>query len=127
MPQFSKQFSSLPPYALADVPKIKAQLIEQGVDVIDLGADVSPEEFVRTVRENEAQMLCLSALLLTTMPMMGTTIELLRDSALGHEVKVMVGGAPVTASFADEVGADGYAPDAFSAADMAKELLRVTG
>jgi len=91
-----------------------------GFDVTDLGVDVSPEDFVKAVQEKNATIVALSALLTTTMPMMKITIDALRESGLGDQVKIMVGGAPVTQAFADEIGADGYAADAGSAAKLAK-------
>ncbi len=96
-----------------------------GFEVVDLGTDVEPEAFLRAVEESNAQMLCLSALLTTTMPMMRTTIELLEESEVRQGLKIMVGGAPVTEHFAAQVGADAYAPEAASAVDRAKELLGV--
>ncbi len=96
-----------------------------GFEVRDLGTDVEPETFLRAVEESNAQMLCLSALLTTTMPMMRTTIKLLEESEVRRGLKIMVGGAPVTAHFATDVGADAYAPEAASAVDRAKELLGV--
>lgn len=91
--------------------------------IIDLGADVAPEKFVAAVQEHGAQIVALSALLTTTMPYMRTTIKALEEAGLRGQVKVMVGGAPVTQSYADEIGADGYAPDASRAVAKAKELL----
>ncbi len=97
-----------------------------GFEIIDLGTDVEPEAFLRAVEESSAQMVCLSALLTTTMPMMRTTIQLLEESEVRQGLKIMVGGAPVTPRFATEVGADAYAPEAASAVDRAKDLLGVT-
>lgn len=94
-----------------------------GFEVIDLGVDVSPTKFVEMVREKKPKLVGMSALLTTTMPSMKTTIEALEEAGLRGEVKAMVGGAPLTQSYADEIGADGYAPDASSAVDKAKELL----
>ena len=94
-----------------------------GFNVIDLGIDVSPEKFVEAVKKNDAQCIGLSALLTTTMPSMKETIEAFKAAGLRDQVKIMVGGAPVTQNFADEIGADGYAPDAASAAELAKELV----
>ena len=91
-----------------------------GFEIIDLGTDVSPDEFVEAVRTEGAEMLGMSALLTTTMPAMKTTIEALTEAGLRDKVKVLVGGAPVTASFAKEIGADAYAPDAASAVDTAR-------
>ena len=97
-----------------------------GFEVIDLGADVAPEAFVRAVEEQQARMLCMSALLSTTRPMMAVTIESLKALELRQQVKVMVGGAPVTQAYASEIGAEGYAPDAFSAVERAREILGIT-
>ncbi|MBA7648671.1 Methionine synthase [subsurface metagenome] len=96
-----------------------------GFKVIDLGVDVSPERFVDAVRQEQAQMVCMSALLTTTMPFMKTTIEALQAAGLKGQVKTMVGGAVVSQRYADEIGADGYAPDAATAIDKAKELLSI--
>jgi 5-methyltetrahydrofolate--homocysteine methyltransferase len=96
-----------------------------GFEVIDLGTDVSPQKFVDAVKANQPQMIGMSALLTTTMLSMKTTIEALTEAGLRDRVKVMIGGAPITQDFASEIGADGYAPDASSAARKAKELLGV--
>jgi len=95
-----------------------------GFEIVDLGVDVSPEKFVQTVKEKKAQIVGLSALLTTTMPSMKDVIKALEEEGIRNKVKVMIGGAPVTQSYADEIGADGYAPDAASAADKAKELVK---
>jgi 5-methyltetrahydrofolate--homocysteine methyltransferase len=94
-----------------------------GFEVIDLGTDVSPQQFVDTVKENQPDMIGMSALLTTTMPSMGATIEALKEAGLREQVKVMVGGAPITQDFAEKIGADGFAPDASSAARKAKEIV----
>ncbi|MGD9361533.1 MAG: corrinoid protein [Desulfobacterales bacterium] len=94
-----------------------------GFDVIDLGIDVPPETIVDAIQVNNPKMVGLSALLTTTMPMIEKTIDTIQDSGLRDQVKIMVGGAPVDQGFADEVGADGYAPDASSATKLAKGLL----
>jgi len=94
-----------------------------GFEVIDLGVDVSPEKFVEAAREKGADIIGLSALLTTTMPGMKDVIEAIKSSDLKGKVKVMIGGAPVTQDYADEIGADGYAPDAASAVDKAKQLI----
>lgn len=94
-----------------------------GFKVVDVKVDVLPEKFVAAVKENDAKILGLSALLTTTMVAMKDVLEALKESGLAGKVKTMVGGAPVTQSFADEIGADGYAPDAASAVGKAKELL----
>jgi 5-methyltetrahydrofolate--homocysteine methyltransferase len=92
-----------------------------GFDVVDLGTDVSPDTFVQKVRESNAQIVGLSALLTTTMPSMEKTIRAIKESGLS--IKTMVGGAPVTQAYADKIGADGYAADAATAVDVAKTLL----
>ncbi len=93
-----------------------------GFKVVDLGVDVSPEQFIDAAREHNAQVIGLSALLTTTMTGMRTTIEAIQNSDLSGKVRTLVGGAPVTQSYADEIGADGYARDAASAAERAREL-----
>lgn len=93
-----------------------------GFTVIDLGSDVSPQKFVEAVRENSATFVGLSALLTTTMPKMKETIVALKEAGIRDQIKIMVGGAPVTAEFAQQIGADGYAPDAGSAVRTAKAL-----
>ena len=95
-----------------------------GFEVYDLGIDVPPEKFIAAIKEKEADLLGLSALLTTTMPMMKRTIDAVIESGLRDGVKVIVGGAPVNQRFADEIGADGYAPDAGSASRLAKSLLQ---
>lgn len=94
-----------------------------GFEIIDLGTDVSPEKFVEAVRAEGADLVGMSALLTTTMPSMKATIEALTEAGLRDRVKVIVGGAPVTASFAEGIGADAYAPDAASAVDTARSLV----
>jgi len=96
-----------------------------GFEVIDLGVDVSPEQFVAAVREKKADVVGLSALLTTTMPSMRSTIEALEEAGLRDKVKVIIGGAPVTQKYADEIGADGYGRDAAAAANLVKRLLNV--
>jgi len=94
-----------------------------GFEVIDLGVDVTPENFVNTAKDKGADVIGLSALLTTTMPSMKTTIEALEEAGLKGKVKVVIGGAPVTQKYADEIGADGYARDAAAAATLVKKLL----
>jgi len=96
-----------------------------GFQVIDLGVDVSPDKFVEAVKERRSHVVAMSALLTTTMPSMKATIEALKEAGLQGEVKVLVGGAPLTQRYADETRADGYAPDAASAVDKARELLGI--
>ena len=94
-----------------------------GFEVTDLGTDVEPEAFVKAAEDNNANVVCLSALLTTTMSMMKNTIELFNESELRQQVKIMIGGAPITENYADNIGADGYAPEAASAVEKAKELI----
>jgi len=92
-----------------------------GFEVIDLGVDVKPEKFIERARATGVQLIGMSALLTTTMPSMEKTLKALK--AAGILAKVMIGGAPVTQSYASKIGADGYAPDAASAVDVAKKLV----
>jgi len=109
---------------LHDIGKnlVKMMVEGAGFNVVDLGVDVLPEKYVKAARDG-AQVIGLSALLTTTMPSMKTTIDALTAAGLRDSVKVMVGGAPLTQAYADEIGADGYAPDAASAADLVNELI----
>ena len=93
------------------------------LDVVDLGVDVAPEEFVAAVKEHEPDVVGMSALLTTTMLEMQNTVELLEEEGLRDSLKIVVGGAPVTPDFAEEIGADGWSPDAASAKDKALELI----
>ncbi len=96
-----------------------------GFEVIDLGIDVPPEKFLKASQEHQPDIVGISALLTTTMIGMMDVITILKKAGLRNKIKVMVGGAPVTQEFADEIGAEGYAPDAASAVDKAKELLKI--
>ena len=96
-----------------------------GFEVIDLGVDTSPDRFIEAVEEHGAPLLGMSALLTTTMPNMGKTIEAFIDADLRDNVKIMVGGAPVTQEFADDMGADGYGKDAMACVALAKQLMSV--
>jgi len=111
---------------LHDIGKNLVAMMLQGAgfEVVDLGVDVAPDRFVAAVQENRPQAVALSALLTTTMPSMKTTIEALRAAGLREQVKVVIGGAPVTQRYADEIGADGYAPDANSAVRKVRELVQ---
>ena len=110
---------------LHDIGKNLVCMMLEGAafEIVDLGSDVTPEKFVEAVRSTGANVICLSALLTTTMPSMKTTIEALKAAGLRDKVKVMVGGAPLTDQYAHEIGADGYAPDASRAVALAKVLL----
>jgi len=96
-----------------------------GFEVIDLGIDVTPEKYLKASHEHQPDILGISALLTTTMIGMRDVITILKKASLRSKIKVMVGGAPVTQEFADEIGAEGYAPDAASAVDKARELLKI--
>ena len=106
---------------LHDIGKnlVKLMLEGKGLNVIDLGVDVPTEKFIEAATENNASIICCSALLTTTMGVMGEVIEAVKAAGLSDKIKVMVGGAPVNQKFADSIGADLYAPDAASAADLA--------
>ncbi|GMR09932.1 MAG: corrinoid protein [Anaerolineae bacterium] len=109
---------------LHDIGKnlVKMMLEGGGFETIDLGTDVEPSAFVDAVREHKPDLVGMSAMLTTTMTQMKTTIEALEEAGLRDSVKIMIGGAPVTAAFAEQIGADAYSPDAGSAVDMAREL-----
>lgn len=111
---------------LHDIGKnLVAMMLEgSGFEVIDLGVDIKPEAFVQSVKETSANLIGMSALLTTTMPMMKDTIEALEEAGLRHSMKILIGGAPVTQAYADEIGADGFAADAASAVELAKELVK---
>jgi len=110
---------------LHDIGKnlVAAMLEGGGFEVIDLGVNVSPEQFVKAVREGKANVVAMSALLTTTMPAMKTTIEALEQAGLREKVKVLIGGAPITQKYAEEIGADGYSDNAPAAVSLAKKQL----
>ena len=110
---------------LHDIGKNLVCMMLEGAsfEIIDLGTDVSPEKFVAAVKEQGAEVICLSALLTTTMPNMRATVEALKAAGVRDRVKVMVGGAPVTEGYAREIGADGYASDASKAVALARALV----
>jgi len=110
---------------LHDIGKnLVAMMLESaGFNVVNLGVDIPPEKFAAAVKEQKPQVVALSALLTTTMLAMKDTVEVLKEEGLRESVKVIIGGAPVTQQFAEEIGADGYAPDAASATDLAKKIL----
>jgi len=128
--------SGVKPVAKAAVGTVKGDLHDIGKNLVvmmlqgagfetnDLGIDLPPEKFVEAAKQG-AQIIGLSALLTTTMPAMKKVIDVFQESGIRDKVKIMVGGAPVTQEYADEIGADGYAPDAASAVDKAKELLKL--
>lgn len=94
-----------------------------GFEIIDLGVDISAEEFVKSVKENNANIVALSALLTTTMQNMKSTIELFEETGLRSNVNIMVGGAPLTHAYAESIRADGFAPDASRAVSLAKSMI----
>ena len=111
---------------LHDIGKnlVKMMMEGKGIEVIDLGTNVSPETFVNTAIEKDCQIICCSALLTTTMDAMEKVVKCAEKAGIRDKVKIMVGGAPVTQEFCDKIGADCYTSDAASAADAAVELCR---
>ena len=110
---------------LHDIGKnLVASLLEGGgFEVIDLGTNVAPEKFIAAIQEKRANIIAMSALLTTTMPAMKTTIEALKKAGLRDQVKVLIGGAPITQKYADEIGADGYSENAVGAVALAKKSV----
>jgi len=96
-----------------------------GFEVIDLGVNVTPEKFISTIQEKNANIIAMSALLTTTMPSMKTTIDALKQAGVREKVKVLIGGAPITQKYADEIGADGYSENAVGAVALAKKAVTV--
>ena len=111
---------------LHDIGKnLVAMMMESsGFDVVNVGVDIAPDKFVAAVKEHKPDVVGLSALLTTTMPAMKDTIDALTEAGLRNDLKVIIGGAPVTSDFAKEIGADGFAPDAASAAELVGELCK---
>ena len=114
---------------LHDIGKnlVKMMMEGKGLEVVDLGTDVSPETYVETAVNQNCQIICCSALLTTTMPVMGEVVKAAEKAGIRDKVKIMIGGAPVTEAFCEQIGADKYTPDAASAADAAVELCRAAG
>jgi len=110
---------------LHDIGKnLVASLLEGGgFEVIDLGVNVTPEKFIETVNAKQANIIAMSALLTTTMPSMKTTIDALKQAGVREKVKVLIGGAPITQKYADEIGADGYSENAVGAVALAKKAV----
>ncbi|HVM48790.1 MAG TPA: corrinoid protein, partial [Candidatus Acidoferrum sp.] len=110
---------------LHDIGKnLVASLLEGGgFEVIDLGVNVSPEKFIETVNSKQANVIAMSALLTTTMPSMKTTIDALKQAGVREKVKVLIGGAPITQKYAEEIGADGYSENAVGAVALAKKAV----
>ena len=111
---------------LHDIGKnlVKMMMEGKGLEVIDLGTDVAPETFVQTAIEQNCQVICCSALLTTTMGVMAEVVKAAKEAGIRDKVKIMVGGAPVTQEFCDEIGADCYTADAASAADAAAAFCK---
>ena len=110
---------------LHDIGKnLVAMMLEgAGFEIIDLGTDVSPEKFIESITNDKLDIVAMSALLTTTMPNMAATIQAINEAGLREEVKIIIGGAPVTTEYAASIGADGYAPDASQAATLARRLV----
>ena len=96
----------------------------KGLEVVDLGTDVSPETFVQTAKEQNCQIICCSALLTTPMTVMADVFKAAEAAGIRDQVKIMIGGAPITDAFCQQIGADAYTPDAASAADKAVEFCK---
>lgn len=113
---------------LHDIGKnlVGMMLESNGYDVFDLGVDIPPEEFIESAKEKGADIIGLSAMLTTTMPAMKETIDSFAEAGMRNDVKIIIGGAPITQSYADEIGADGFASDGASAADLIGTLLKST-
>jgi hypothetical protein len=109
--------------AIGEVEGFDVELMEMGFDGVDLGVDVETDKFIASVKEHNPQIVGMSALLTTTMPAMKDVIAVLQEGDLRNGVKVIIGGAPVTNDYANEIGADGYAADAAIAIDLCKELV----
>jgi 5-methyltetrahydrofolate--homocysteine methyltransferase len=112
---------------LHDIGKnlVGAMLEGGGFEVIDLGVDVAPEKFIEAIREKRVNLIAMSALLTTTMTSMKTTIEALKAAGVRDQVKIMIGGAPITQKFSDDIGSDGYGDNASSAVTLARKLVAV--
>lgn len=111
---------------LHDIGKnlVRIMLKGAGFEVIDLGNNVPPERFVETAKQENAQVIGMSALLTTTMPMMKGTVDLLKEKELGGRIKTVIGGAPVSQEFAQQIGADAYGYDSAKAVELVKQLVR---
>lgn len=110
---------------LHDIGKnlVRMMLEGKGLTVIDLGVDVPPEKFIESAIENDCKIICCSALLTTTMPVMGEVVEKAVEAGVRDKVKIMIGGAPVTEAFGQSINADAYTPDATTCAEVAMQLL----
>ena len=110
---------------LHDIGKnlVSAMLEGGGFEIVDLGVDVPPEKFVKAIKEENVQLLALSALLTTTMNAMKDTIKAIEEAGLRSKVKIMIGGAPITEAFCKEIGADGFSDNASGAVGLARSLV----
>lgn len=110
---------------LHDIGKnlVKLMMEGKGMNMVDLGVDVPPEKFIEAAKEHNAQIICCSALLTTTMNEMKNVVDMVRKSDISDKVKIMIGGAPITQGFCDQIGADVYTPDATTAAEVAQTLV----
>jgi len=113
---------------LHDIGKnlVRLMMEGKGLEVVDLGTDVAPEAFVQAAIDNECQIICCSALLTTTMGVMKDVITAMKTAGIRDKVKIMIGGAPITQTFCEQIGADRYAPDATSAETAAVELCQAS-
>ena len=112
---------------LHDIGKNLVSMMLQGAgfEIVDLGVDVTPEKFIESVKTQGVTLVGMSALLTTTMPSMKVAIDAMKEAGIRNNVKIMIGGAPVSQAYSDEIGADGYSADAASAVEKAKELLSI--
>ena len=104
---------------------VKIMMETAGFEMIDLGRDVPLEQFIETAKEEEADLICMSTLMTTTMGGMETVIHMLEDAGMRDKVKVMIGGGPISQKYADKIGADGYSQNAVEAVKLAKRLLNI--
>ena len=104
--------------------QVRMMLESKGLEVIDLGVDVTAERFVETAQKEGCQIICCSALLTTTMGVMADVVKAAKDAGIRDQVKIMIGGAPVTQAYCQQIGADAYTPDAATAAEVAVALLK---
>lgn len=111
---------------LHDIGKnlVRMMMEGKGLEVVDLGTDVTPEKYIEAVNNDGCQIICCSALLTTTMGVMKDVVEAVNAAGLREKVKIMIGGAPVTQAFCEQIGADSYTPDAATAADVAAEFCK---
>jgi methylmalonyl-CoA mutase cobalamin-binding domain/chain len=114
---------------LHDIGKnlVAAMLEGGGFEVVDLGVNVTPDTFIAAVKSKNANIVAMSALLTTTMPSMKSTIEAFKQAGLRDQVKILIGGAPITQKYADEIGADGYSDNAVTAVALAKQVITKVG